>query len=121
MDKEIKNAVIALESGETILYPTDTVWGIGCNALSDNATKKIFELKKREYLLNVLKVVIGRQLDLFLKFSHLAIMVIFKLFRIEEWQQFEAQGKTNGAPIDVMDGFIHFSKASPVKETAAKL
>ena len=48
MDKEIKNAVIALESGETILYPTDTVWGIGCNALSDNATKKIFELKKRD-------------------------------------------------------------------------
>ena len=49
MDKEIKNAVIALESDETILYPTDTVWGIGCNALSDNATKKIFKLKKRDY------------------------------------------------------------------------
>ena len=48
MDKEIKNAVIALESGETILYPTDTVWGIGCNALSDNAIKKIFKLKKRD-------------------------------------------------------------------------
>ena len=41
--------MIALESGETILYPTDTVWGIGCNALSDNATKKIFKLKKRDY------------------------------------------------------------------------
>ena len=49
MDKELKNAVIALESGETILYPTDTVWGIGCDALSDNASKKIFELKKRDY------------------------------------------------------------------------
>tara|TARA_B100001027_G_scaffold211215_1_gene179161 strand:- start:295 stop:852 length:558 start_codon:yes stop_codon:yes gene_type:complete len=49
LDKEIKNAVNALESGETILYPTDTVWGIGCNALSDNATKKIFKLKKRDY------------------------------------------------------------------------
>ena len=49
MDKEIKNAVIALESDETILYPTDTVWGIGCNALSDNAAKKIFKLKKRDY------------------------------------------------------------------------
>ena len=49
MDKELKNAVIALESGDTILYPTDTVWGIGCDALSDNATKKIFELKKRDY------------------------------------------------------------------------
>ena len=41
--------MIALESGETILYPTDTVWGIGCDALSDNATKKIFKLKKRDY------------------------------------------------------------------------
>ena len=40
--------MIALESGETILYPTDTVWGIGCNALSDNAIKKIFKLKKRD-------------------------------------------------------------------------
>ena len=49
MDKELKNAVIALESGKTILYPTDTVWGIGCDALSDNASKKIFELKKRDY------------------------------------------------------------------------
>ena len=49
MDKELKNAVIALESGETILYPTDTVWGIGCDALSDNATKKIFKLKKRDF------------------------------------------------------------------------
>ena len=49
MDKELKNAVFALESGETILYPTDTVWGIGCDALSDNAIKKIFKLKKRDY------------------------------------------------------------------------
>ena len=47
-------------------------------------------------------------------------MYIFKLFRIEEWLQFEALGKTDGAPIDIMDGFIHFSKASQVKETAAK-
>ena len=47
-------------------------------------------------------------------------MYIFKLFRIEEWLQFEALGKTDGAPIDVMDGFIHFSKASQVKETEAK-
>jgi len=49
LDKELKNAVVALKSGETILYPTDTVWGIGCDALSDNAIKKIFELKKRDY------------------------------------------------------------------------
>ena len=47
-------------------------------------------------------------------------MYIFKLFRIEEWLQFEALGKTDGAPIDVIAGFIHFSKANQVKETAAK-
>ena len=47
-------------------------------------------------------------------------MLIFKLFRKDEWLQFEASGKTDGAPIDVADGFIHFSKASQVQETAAK-
>ena len=47
-------------------------------------------------------------------------MLIFKLFRKDEWLQFKAIGKTDGAPIDVADGFIHFSKASQVQETAAK-
>ena len=49
MEKELKNALNTLKSGETILYPTDTIWGIGCDATSDNATKKIFEIKKRDY------------------------------------------------------------------------
>ena len=47
-------------------------------------------------------------------------MLIFKLFRKNEWLKFKASGKTEGAPIDVSDGFIHFSKANQVKETAAK-
>ena len=45
----IKEARKALKEGEIIVYPTDTVWGIGCDALSDNAIKKIFKLKKRDY------------------------------------------------------------------------
>ena len=49
MENELKNALNTLKSGETILYPTDTIWGIGCDAMSDNATKKIFEIKKRDY------------------------------------------------------------------------
>ena len=60
------------------------------------------------------------KLDLFIKVRHLASMLIFKLFRKDEWLQFKASGKTDGAPIDMADGFIHFSKASQVKETAAK-
>ena len=38
-----------LAENNILLHPTEGVWGIGCNALSDNATKKIFELKKRDY------------------------------------------------------------------------
>ena len=49
MDNELKNALSALELGKTILYPTDTLWGIGCDASSDNATKKIFKIKRRDY------------------------------------------------------------------------
>lgn len=47
-------------------------------------------------------------------------MLIYKLFRAAEWQQFEAAGTTLGAPIDLADGYIHFSTAEQVAETAAK-
>lgn len=45
--KEIQNALAALKSGAVILYPTDTVWGIGCDATRTEAVKKIYALKKR--------------------------------------------------------------------------
>ncbi|WP_262712211.1 L-threonylcarbamoyladenylate synthase [Chryseobacterium sp.] len=37
-----------LKSGGTILYPTDTIWGIGCDATNPEAVQKIFDIKKRE-------------------------------------------------------------------------
>lgn len=37
-----------LKSGGTILYPTDTIWGIGCDATNIEAINKIFDIKKRE-------------------------------------------------------------------------
>ena len=46
-ENEIKQCIKALEAGGTILYPTDTVWGIGCNALSEDAVDRVFEVKKR--------------------------------------------------------------------------
>lgn len=46
-EEDVKNCIKVLEQGGTILYPTDTVWGIGCNALDDNAVDKVFELKQR--------------------------------------------------------------------------
>ncbi len=44
---EIKKTVAVLRSGGIILYPTDTIWGIGCDATNEEAVNKIFKLKKR--------------------------------------------------------------------------
>ncbi len=45
---EIKNALEILKNGGLILYPTDTVWGIGCDASNPDAVKKVYNLKQRE-------------------------------------------------------------------------
>lgn len=45
---EIKNALEILKNGGLILYPTDTVWGIGCDANNPEAVKKVYNLKQRE-------------------------------------------------------------------------
>ena len=47
MKNEIKKCVEVLKKGGTILYPTDTIWGIGCDATNEKAVKKIYHLKKR--------------------------------------------------------------------------
>ena len=47
-------------------------------------------------------------------------MLIYKIFRADEWAALQAQGETQGAPVDVADGFVHFSTAAQAAETAAK-
>lgn len=44
---EINKCITVLENGGVILYPTDTVWGIGCDATNEDAVNKIYQLKKR--------------------------------------------------------------------------
>ena len=44
---EVKDTVRRLKQGKSILYPTDTVWGVGCDATNHEAVKAIFLLKKR--------------------------------------------------------------------------
>jgi L-threonylcarbamoyladenylate synthase len=48
METKIINSIKTLKQGGIILYPTDTVWGIGCDATNSDAVKKIYELKQRE-------------------------------------------------------------------------
>jgi L-threonylcarbamoyladenylate synthase len=45
--EEIKKIIEVLEQGGIILYPTDTVWGIGCDAPNEQAVKKVYALKQR--------------------------------------------------------------------------
>jgi L-threonylcarbamoyladenylate synthase len=47
MQSDVKNALQVLLNGGLILYPTDTVWGIGCDATNPEAVEKIYKLKKR--------------------------------------------------------------------------
>ena len=44
---DIENCLTVLKTGGLILYPTDTIWGIGCDATNPDAVKKIFALKQR--------------------------------------------------------------------------
>ena len=48
MHDDIKKALEVLKSGGIILYPTDTIWGIGCDATNEKAVEKIYKIKKRE-------------------------------------------------------------------------
>ncbi len=47
-------------------------------------------------------------------------MLIYKIFRAPEWAALQAVGESPGAPIDISDGYVHFSTASQAAETAAR-
>ena len=48
MKEQIQKAIEVLRSGGIILYPTDTVWGIGCDATDPEAVAKVYAIKNRE-------------------------------------------------------------------------
>lgn len=47
-ETEVEKALEVLRSGGVILYPTDTIWGIGCDATNENGVRRIYEIKNRE-------------------------------------------------------------------------
>lgn len=59
LSKEVHNAFEAIKNGGIILYPTDTVWGLGCDATNSEAIKKIFALKKRDEAKSMITLVNG--------------------------------------------------------------
>lgn len=47
-DSEVEDALEVLRKGGVILYPTDTIWGLGCDATNDEAVRNIYKIKRRE-------------------------------------------------------------------------
>ena len=46
-EKDIEKALVELQSGGVILYPTDTIWGLGCDAMDEASIQKIYDIKHR--------------------------------------------------------------------------
>ncbi len=62
INNEVFKAFEVIKNGGIILYPTDTVWGIGCDATNPEAIKRIYELKKREESKSMIILVNGDKL-----------------------------------------------------------
>ena len=68
-DKDIGAALAALRAGGLILYPTDTIWGIGCDATDAAAVEKVYALKQREAAKSLI-VLVAEERDILRYTSH---------------------------------------------------
>jgi L-threonylcarbamoyladenylate synthase len=71
---DLENCLEVLRAGGIILYPTDTVWGIGCDATNAEAVKKIFQLKNREESKSMI-VLLADERDLIQYVAHVDLAV----------------------------------------------
>jgi L-threonylcarbamoyladenylate synthase len=62
MNEEIHNAFEIIKEGGIILYPTDTVWGIGCDATNPEAVAKIYKLKQRSETQSMIVLMNGEKM-----------------------------------------------------------
>jgi len=62
INTEIQNAYEVIKNGGIILYPTDTVWGIGCDATNPDAVAKIYQLKQREETKSMIVLMNGEKM-----------------------------------------------------------
>ena len=70
-ENDIQNCLTVLQNGGIILYPTDTIWGIGCDATNETAVAKIYALKKRPDEKSMLVLVADeRQLNQYITLPH---------------------------------------------------
>ena len=82
MDREIALAIEVLRKGGIILYPTDTVWGIGCDATNEEAVAKIYALKRSEDKHAML--VLCRDADMVVRYVNRAPGIAFEVMELSD-------------------------------------
>ena len=82
LEEEIARALTVLKGGGIILYPTDTVWGIGCDATNAEAVEKIYRLKKRSDTKSML--VLTDKIDNVSKYAHRVPDVAWQLLEVAD-------------------------------------
>jgi L-threonylcarbamoyladenylate synthase len=60
-ENDISSCLQVLHSGGLILYPTDTIWGVGCDATNSEAVRKVYALKRREETKSLIVLVAGQR------------------------------------------------------------
>jgi len=81
-DNDIEKALEVLQSGGIILYPTDTIWGIGCDATNTSAAQKIIDLKQRPAQKSFV-VLVASERDV-LKYTASADLAVFDFLQTVE-------------------------------------
>lgn len=81
-NEDIKHCLDVLKKGGIILYPTDTVWGIGCDATNAAAVEKIFTIKSREESKSLLILVNG--IDMMERYVRDVPMIAYELAQVSE-------------------------------------
>ena len=134
VQKVIEQAISALNDGGVILYPADTIWGIGCDPISKEAVKKVYEIKGRSYskpliilvadISQLYEVVAGvhPRIDTLLQFHERPLTVIYPKAK-EKYSHLAAENGSIGVRV-VKSGFCHYllnQYSKPLVSTSANL
>ena len=82
MQKAVEKCVEVLRAGGIILYPTDTVWGIGCDATNEEAVQKVYKLKRSEDKHSML--CLCRDADMIVRYVNRAPGIAFEVMELSE-------------------------------------
>ena len=82
MQKAVEKCVEVLRAGGIILYPTDTVWGIGCDATNEEAVQKIYKLKRSEDKHSML--CLCRDADMIVRYVNRAPGIAFEVMELSD-------------------------------------